>query len=220
MDRLAFWSDFIRKNEIKTMAEIGVWRGDFAQHMLRECPSLEKYYLIDPWQMLDDWNKPLNADNLEEAFQETQTKLEPYSHKTVFLRGRTTEVAHKLGELDFAYIDGDHTLRGIVLDMMQVWPKIRDGRWLGGDDFSPSIWQHAPDYEPSMVFPFAVHFAEGVNCPITAIGGCQFVIEKVEGFRFDDQTGLYPTTEINPQIQSMPKSGGLVKRVARKLLSN
>lgn len=220
MDRLAYWSAFVREHSIKTLAEVGVWRGDFAEAILRNCPTIERYYLIDPWRTLDDWNKPLNQDDLEEAFLETQAKLAPFADKTIFLRGRTTEVADELPELDFAYIDGDHTLRGIVLDMLQVWPKIRASGWLGGDDFSPSIWQHSPDYEPSMVFPFAVHFAEGVNSPITAFPAGQFVIEKTEGFRFDDTTGLYPSTEIKPQISRMPAEGGIMKRVARKLLNS
>jgi hypothetical protein len=44
------------------MAEIGVWRGHFAKQMLERCPLIDKYYMIDPWVHLPDWNKPFNVD--------------------------------------------------------------------------------------------------------------------------------------------------------------
>ena len=32
------------------MAEVGVYRGDFASKILQRCDSIEKYYMIDPWR--------------------------------------------------------------------------------------------------------------------------------------------------------------------------
>lgn len=209
MDRLSYWAEFINSNGISRMAEIGVWRGQFAEAMLQRCPGLEHYYLIDPWRRLDDWNKPLNEDDLEAALAETRRRLAPFEGKCTYLRGRTAEVAGQLPEIDLAYIDGDHTLRGIAVDMLKVWPKIRPGGWLAGDDFTESIWAHGRQYEPSMVFPFAVHFAEGVGCPIEAPGGAQFVIAKTDGgFSFTDAEGRYSSTEL--RAQSSPRS--LVER--------
>src|SRR5688572_11945515 len=109
MDRLSYWAEFINANGIARMAEIGVWRGQFAEAMLQRCPGLEHYYLIDPWRRLDDWNKPLNEDDLEAALAETRQRLAPFEGKCTYLRGRTAEVAGQLPEIDLAYIDGDHT---------------------------------------------------------------------------------------------------------------
>lgn len=215
MDRLEYWSRFVRENKIETVAEIGVWRGDFAYKLLSECPEIKTYYLVDPWQMLDDWNKPLNRDDLEAAFEETKSKLAAFNDKTVILRGRTTEVADQLPDLDFAYIDGDHTLRGIVLDMMRVWPKIKPDGWMAGDDFSPTIWQHSRQFEPTMVFPYAVHFAEGVDAPIEAPIPGQFLLQKRKGFVFNDPKKTYPSTEVLPQVAQM--KGGQNKS-AKQLL--
>ena len=50
---------------MKNFAEIGVWRGEFAEHILRRCPSIEHYYMVDPWRHLDDWNKPANVSDPE-----------------------------------------------------------------------------------------------------------------------------------------------------------
>lgn len=213
MDRLQYWIEFINSRGIKTMAEVGVWRGHFAEAVLKNCPKVEQYYLIDPWKTLDDWNKPLNEDDMEDALAETKRRIEPYKERCTILRGRTTEVAKDLPEIDFAYIDGDHTLRGIVVDLAQLWPKIRENGWIGGDDFTPSIWQHDTSYEPSLVFPYAVHFAEGVDCAITAPGANQFYIDKDgAGFRFE-QNGDYGDTELLPQISQSKKNSGLRRRL-------
>ena len=45
------------------MAEIGVYRGQFAAALLDDCPGIETYYMIDPWRNLADWNKPANKSD-------------------------------------------------------------------------------------------------------------------------------------------------------------
>ena len=55
-DRLGLWIQLI--NEMSqgrklTIAEIGVWQGDFAYQVLKHCPNVEKYYLVDPWRHLE-----------------------------------------------------------------------------------------------------------------------------------------------------------------------
>jgi len=59
----------------------------------------------------------------------------------VILRGKTAEVIDQItdGELDLAYIDADHTLKGIAIDLIRVYPKVRDGGFLGGDDFTTTL---------------------------------------------------------------------------------
>jgi hypothetical protein len=194
--RLEVWTRVIDQRAVATVAEVGVFQGRFAEAVLRACPAITTYYLIDPWRHLDDWNKPTNADDpqftrhLSEALERTA----PWESKRVVLRGRTSEVIGEIPDqsLDLAYIDGDHTLRGIAVDLIRTWPKIRPGGLLGGDDFSASVWQHSRAFEPTLVYPFAVYFAEAVGAPITALPDEQFVIEKTaSGYCFHDPTGEY-----------------------------
>jgi hypothetical protein len=83
---------------------------------------------------------------------------------------------------------------------------VREGGWLGGDDFSPSIWQHSEQYEPTLVFPLAVHFAEAVNARIYALPYKQFLIEKAadSGHAFVDLTGRYGDLELKRQLDRRP----------------
>ena len=206
--RLDLWAAFLDRIEARNVAEIGVYRGVFAAHILARCPALETYYMIDPWRHLEDWNKPANRedDTFQRFFEEVMHKTRDYSRQRVVLRGRTTEVVDQIPDasLDFAYVDGDHTLRGITVDLLRVYPKVRNGGWIGGDDFSRSIWQHGPDFEPTLVFPFAVYFAEGVGARIYGLPHAQFLIEKRpdDEFEFVDLTGKYRRRDLLTQMTS------------------
>ncbi|HEY2082220.1 MAG TPA: class I SAM-dependent methyltransferase [Verrucomicrobiae bacterium] len=204
--RIELWIEFIRAVQSETMAEVGVYRGDFAAKILAECKSLQKYYLIDPWKHLEDWNKPANkSDEVFEGFlAETRSKTDFAADKRVILRGRTTEVIEDIPDdsLDFAYIDGDHTLRGISVDLIRVHPKVRAGGFIGGDDLSRAAWQHRTCFEPTMVFPFAVYFAEAVGSRIYALPHDQFLMEKTNDRRFSfiDLTGRYTDLSLRGQF--------------------
>lgn len=127
-------------------------------------------------------------------FKAALDRTAPWETKRVILRGRTTEVIDEIsdGSLDLVYVDGDHTLRGISIDLIRTWPKVRPGGLLGGDDFARTIWQHRKNFEPTLVFPFAVHFAEAMGVPIAALPNNPFLIHKVDtGFTFHDLTGGY-----------------------------
>lgn len=207
--RFDLWIRLVEFCQIKKMAEVGVYRGDFASQLLEQCDSIEKYYMLDPWRHLEDWKKPANKNNdtFEQFFLETKKKTNFAADKIIILRGKTTEVVEKIPNksLDFAYIDGDHTLKGITIDLIRLFDKIRVGGWIGGDDFSRSIWQHTPNYEPSLIFPFAVYFAEAVGAKIYALPYSQFLIEKneIESFSFEDLTGKYNHLELKSQFNPL-----------------
>lgn len=204
--RLDFWIEFIRRAQVERMVEIGVYQGDFAAAVLQRCESVTKYYMVDPWRHLDDWNKPSNRndDVFERFFQETKAKTDFAESRRVILRGKTTDVIDRIpnGELDFAYVDGDHTLRGIAIDLIRVYPKVKVGGFVGGDDFSPTMWQHKTSFEPTLVFPFAVHFAEAVGATIYALPNLQFCLQKTDTpqFSFEDLTGRYKELGLRNQV--------------------
>jgi len=60
--RSQLWIKVLKATDAKTIVEVGVWKGDFAKELLEECKFIERYYMIDPWANLPDWNKPFNVD--------------------------------------------------------------------------------------------------------------------------------------------------------------
>lgn len=206
-DRFTLWAQFLRDQQVRTMAEIGVYRGQFAARMLKAAPDLVEYFMVDPWRHIPDWNKPANTDDgvFEQVYRDSLAATDFAAHKRRVLRGRTTEVVGQIpdGSLDFVYIDGDHTLRGITIDLVATYPKVRDGGWIAGDDFCSSIWQHSRQYEPTLIFPLAVHFAEALGLTIHALPHNQFAIRKQPGeHRFVDLTGRYGDTSLQRQLAS------------------
>ena len=145
--------------------------------------------------------------------------MDNVKEKRKVLRGKTTEIIDEIKDesLDFVYIDGDHTLKGITIDLINLWPKIKKNGFIVGDDFCSSIWQHSPKFEPTLIFPFAVYFAEAVNTKIFGLPNSQFLITKdLSGFEFIDLTNdEYINTELRKQFLNSPKS--ISKRIFNQL---
>lgn len=220
--RTDLWVQAISDASVRTMAEVGVWTGSFARLILERCAAIDRYYMIDPWARLVDWNKPLNVaqDAFDGVYDEAMRKTAFAHHRRRVLRGRTSEVASMIPDasLDFVYIDGDHTLRGVTIDLQRMLPKVRPGGFIGGDDFHPDPWLHGARYEPTLVFPYAVFFAEAMNLPVAALPHDQFLIRNApeEGFSFTDLTGKFADRSMNALAPERFISR-LARKAARKL---
>ena len=92
--RFQMWEQVLNATGAESLAEVGVWKGSFARHVLQQCGSIERYFMIDPWASLPDWNKPFNVDTqvFEDVYAEAMEKTAFASEKVVVLRGRTKEV--------------------------------------------------------------------------------------------------------------------------------
>lgn len=221
-DRLILWETIINALKPETMLELGVWKGDFAAHILNRCPSIKRYYMLDPWRPLPEWNKPLNVESsaFEDAYSVAIDATRFAGDRVVVLRGTTTEVIGKIPNesLDFVYIDGDHTLRGITVDLVNVLPKVRADGYLTGDDFFPSIWEHSSQYEPTLIFPFALYFAEAHRLPIYALPHRQFLMHKcaeTSEYSFTDLVGAYGKQDILHHVTLRR----LIRREVRQILT-
>ena len=208
-NRFELWTQIIDGGSFACCAEIGVYKGHFSQAVLERCPGICTYFMVEPWRHLDDWNKPANKsdDQFQRIKAEALERTRFAENKLRILEGTTTEVSDQLPTegLDFAYIDGDHTLKGITIDLLRVWPKMKAGGILGGDDFFPSVWQHGQQFEPTFVFPLAVYFAQGIGSPIYALPFNQFAIlvdrSGANGFQFHDFTGQFRSTNVKDAIR-------------------
>ncbi len=192
-NRVDLWVSFLNDYHQKSVAEIGVYKGEFAEEILRRCPGIQRYTMIDAWRNLAEWNKPANTDNdtFNEFYNETIARTKFAENKIKVLKGKTTEVVNLIPDesLDFVYIDGDHTLKGIVVDLISLWEKVKPDGYIAGDDFCESIWQHQSNFEPTLVFPLAIYFAEAKNAKIYGLSHNQFLIAKNEkGFEFINLT--------------------------------
>jgi len=212
--RAELWRGLLALLNPRTVLEVGVLSGGFSAELLSSCGSIERYYMLDPWRRLDDWNKPLNSDDwaLSAAYEEAMRSTDFAAEKRLVLRGTTLEVIDQIPDasVDFAYIDADHTLRGITIDLIATWPKIAPAGWIGGDDFTKTIWQHGAKFEPTLVFPFATHFAEAVGAELFALRHEQFLMRKAppggRRFSFTDLAGGHQDRSLLGQFPPLQRA--------------
>jgi len=225
--RLDFWRSYLATLTIRSVAEIGVWKGEFAAEILEACPSIETYYLIDPWAHLEDWDKPFNVarDEFERVYQQAMQATDFAADRRKLLRGRALDVISEIPDhsLDFAYIDGDHTLAGVTTDLVNILPKMKPGALIGGDDFWPGLWGHGARFEPTLVFPFAVHFALPVRATIYALPFGQFLMvppyKESQSGRFVDLTGQFGSLNLRElMVPPLRTTFGLWWRKQKALL--
>lgn len=120
--------------------EIGVCRGENIKNLLNECQNIKKIYGIDPWiayqdsltitqETADGWHK--NATDLLSNY----LKIE----RAVLIRKKSLDAvdAFENGQLDFVFIDGNHSYDMALADCRAWWQKVKPGGVLSGHDFRP-----------------------------------------------------------------------------------
>jgi len=111
--------------------EIGVLDGENALSMLENL-NIEKLYLIDPYCEYDGYRSSL----VKKALINARKLLYPYNDKVEFIKDLSENVVDKIPDnLDFVYIDGNHSYEYVKKDIELYFPKVRDGGIIGGDDF-------------------------------------------------------------------------------------
>ena len=141
--------DMVAENGIG--AEIGVHLGDFSSLILTLARP-RKLHLIDPWQHVADPNYRWSLYGGEHVTQQDMDArhalvLNKFAREiaagTVEVhRRRSTDAASLLtdGELDFIYLDGDHTYDAVSSDLKAFFPKVRQGGLIIGDDYHLRGW--------------------------------------------------------------------------------
>lgn len=205
-NRFDMWSSIINALQIKSVAEVGVFRGEFAARILEMSSNIDQYLMVDPWRKLNNWDKPYNKEDnhFEEIYREAMSKTEFAKDKITVLRETTSEAVKHIPDksLDFAYIDGDHTLRGITIDLIKMLPKIKLKGLIVGDDFNKNTMNSHMGFEPTMVCPYAMYFAEAMNLPFVCLPFNQFLIvnDPSQGYRLIDFVGGYKDLSLKKML--------------------
>ncbi len=122
----------------KCCVEIGVLKGDYSNEILKQKPS--DLYLIDPWTAQDK-DKYVDIQNVpqpafDDAYHHTRDRFKD-AIQVQILRMFSHEAAREVtrNNIDFVYIDANHSFSHCLSDMMLWLPKIKNGGWLCGHDY-------------------------------------------------------------------------------------
>ncbi len=127
----------------KVGCEVGVWRGDTTNALLRAFPDL-RLYAVDPWELGDPKNTTrcrVPEEHMRRAREKFFADTQWVGERLIAFHQTSLAGAARIfdSELDFAFIDGDHRYEAVRDDLHAWWPKIRVGGVLTGHDY-----RHAP----------------------------------------------------------------------------
>lgn len=127
--------DFIAEKLGKDLlgAEIGVNKGHNAAYICNIIKP-KTLYLIDPWSNFFD---PASGEIIGEAHYIATTALLSSFPCCRIIRKTSYEAISDFADesLDFVYIDSDHSYNAVCREILQWYPKIKQGGILAGHDF-------------------------------------------------------------------------------------
>ena len=117
----------------RTGAEIGVLRGAFSVRLLKDS-SVERLYGIDPW-------RNTSGRFMQEDHDKAVANLAEFGGRSGIIVDSSPEASARFkdGELDFVYIDANHSYDCARADIAAWAPKVRAGGMLSGHDYVKSV---------------------------------------------------------------------------------
>ena len=147
--------------------EVGAWQGKSVAYCAVELINKEKFgkfYAVDSWDggvELQDY-KIVRIGKLKETFLEN---MKPLGNKIEPIQSISWEAADYFenGSIDFCYIDAGHTYDCVSKDLKAWYPKVKEGSYFGGDDYSYEVKQAVDE------------FAKERDLKIEEIGACWLI---------------------------------------------
>ena len=123
-------------------AEIGVWKGDFSDRILRVTRPRE-LHLIDPWAFQPEFPKRRYSGNMAGSQEDMDAICEAVRQR--FAHASEVRVHRRFSSdlvdilqgttLDWVYIDGNHSKTFVKQDLELSWQCLRSGGYVTGDDY-------------------------------------------------------------------------------------
>jgi len=120
--------------------EIGVGNGDNASSIFEEL-SVDRLFLIDPYTPYEDAleGERVCYSDCSNWCTIAHDRLREY-HQVVWLQNASEFAIRdfkKENDIDFVYIDGNHSYEYVKNDISLYYPLVKDGGLIGGHDYIP-----------------------------------------------------------------------------------
>lgn len=142
----------IERYNLEVGCEVGVSAGFHSCHMLRNT-NLKKLYSVDPYIVYGD---PTNADildanTMEIFYTRVANRLGAFAERSELIRDFSDNAAARFedNQLDFVFIDANHTYEFVKKDIEVWYAKVRSGGLICGDDYAtahPGVKQAVDEY--------------------------------------------------------------------------
>jgi hypothetical protein len=130
--------DLVRRHSLRVGAEIGVAEGRFAAGLLAQCPDVKLWCFDDYGPGYKTWMGTTWTDEQQRRNRGQAKGIEVYYKPRMTLIEKTSiDAAAWLAgaQLDFVFIDADHSYEAVKADIAAWRERIRPGGWLTGHDY-------------------------------------------------------------------------------------
>jgi hypothetical protein len=124
--------------------EVGVFRARNAARLLAARPLLT-LYLVDPWANLNDRTyratgdfQAFRPDSWWSAVERSARRAVAFAGaRAIVVRTTSSEAGRRfdVGQIDFCYVDANHSRPAVAGDLETWTEKISPGGWIGGHDY-------------------------------------------------------------------------------------
>lgn len=140
-------ADFASDRGCAMIAEVGVWSGSNARHILSRCgDSLRRLVLVDPWTEYGSIDQQDSADRRMAAVTEVEWnekavnayRLAETDRRVTVIRATSYDGARVFPDhtFDMVYIDADHSYLPVLDDCAAWMRKVKPDGILAGHDYS------------------------------------------------------------------------------------
>ena len=125
-----------------TGCEIGVDKGDTTKRLLDAFPNL-RLYGIDPWRRGQQMKRRHRREWAQRDYEVALKNLQPYGGRVTLIREDSHTGSPQVpNDLDFIFIDGDHSYNGVRIDSKTSSVKLKDSGLLIGHDYGDkAFWE-------------------------------------------------------------------------------
>lgn len=151
---------------LNNFCEIGIRYGDTIRYIYENF-NVKNYYAIDPFEAYDEYKidgfySVIQNESGDVLYDKILNEFKSFPNINI-IRKFSTEGIKLIPDnsLDFAYIDANHTFGYVYQDILSIYPKIKIGGIISGDDY----YMRHEYYNQKMVYEAVEQFSKDYNIP-------------------------------------------------------
>lgn len=146
-------------NDVKGI-ELGICWGVNSYMLLESCPNITTLIGVDHYQAYQDWDREIPQHEQDHNYAKLVHNMTVMGPRFQLLKMNTKDAAAKLEDnsFDFVFIDADHSMKSVLNDLDNYWPKIRNGGIIAGHDsnlfsvnFAVTSWAKRKGIDPTTI---------------------------------------------------------------------
>ena len=121
--------------------EIGVRKAECSIKLLEARPLL-MLHLVDPWEEYTaedsaNYGRLYSQDKKNVDYRAALENIKPFGDRAIVHKMTSMQAADVIqGELDFVFVDGNHSYEHTSFDINEWWEHLRPGGWMAIHDYN------------------------------------------------------------------------------------